>query len=344
MRKSFVSLLLLAISGALFACEKEKTQTNTQQTSTTTTQNIRVPAEWEQHAATWMQWPGIYEKPMRKAFCRIIAVIQQYEKVHLLANSNEDIKEAKALLLKEGVIEKNTEWHVVKTDNAWMRDSGPIYVTNGKEMWIQNWKFDGWDKSAGASYQFDNQVPVKVGQITGLKVKDHTSYVLEKGNIEFNGQGVALLNWDCQKNRNPHLNKTQHEAILKNALGLKDIIWAYGYHPKDLTTGHIDGTARFVSKNTVVVADYHEIPTEDNLANELTKKGFKVIRYTGDPNWLVGNGFVVARGEGDQYDADLKAQLQKIWPNHKIHIIYAKSIAKAGGGIHCVTNDQPLFK
>ncbi len=85
MRKSFVSLLLLAMSGVLFACEKEKTQTNTQQTSTTTTtaQSIRVPATWEKHNTTWMQWPGSFEKRMRPAFAHIIAVVQQYATVHL---------------------------------------------------------------------------------------------------------------------------------------------------------------------------------------------------------------------------------------------------------------------
>ena len=31
-------------------------------------QTRRVPAEWEPHAATWMQWPGPWEAAMRPAF------------------------------------------------------------------------------------------------------------------------------------------------------------------------------------------------------------------------------------------------------------------------------------
>ena len=37
---------------------------------------VRVPAEWEPHAATWMQWPGVWEASVRPAFARIIDVVQ----------------------------------------------------------------------------------------------------------------------------------------------------------------------------------------------------------------------------------------------------------------------------
>jgi len=35
-----------------------------------------VPAEWETHKATWMQWPDEYDSKMRKAYSDIIDVIQ----------------------------------------------------------------------------------------------------------------------------------------------------------------------------------------------------------------------------------------------------------------------------
>ena len=94
-------------------------------------------------------------------------------------------------------------------------------------------------------------------------------------------------------------------------------------------------------RHTLAVADYEGSTTERELAIAAAA-GLTVIRYLGDPNWLVGNGFVAAMASGDSStDAQLKAQLASLFPDRDIYMIAASAIADAGGGIHCVTNDQP---
>ena len=347
MKKIFFSIALLTISSLLFACKKDDSgdsNNNNNADNAPTNTNVRIPAEWEEHEATWMQWPTDAEESLRASFGRIINVVQQYEKVHLITATEAEKQAAKSFLQQQGVIETNTEWHLTNVDNAWFRDNGPIYGVEDGVMHIQNWKFSGWDQSVPTYWEYDNEVPKFVGQITGLTVKDYTHYVFEKGNLEVNGNGVAMINWDCQKQRNPHLSQEQQAVILKNALGLSQIIWAYGHFKGDITTGHIDGTARFVGENKVVVADYTESETETDLAIEMKSLGFEVVRYPGDPNWLVGNGFLVTKGEDDGLDAQRKAILQQIFPNRDIHLIDVDNISTEGGGIHCVTNDQPVLK
>ncbi len=306
---------------------------------------LRVPAEWEPHVATWMQWPGRWEAAMRPAFARIIDVVQDYEPLHLLANSEPEKLEAQQFLNRRGVPDTNITWHVVPTDNSWMRDNGPVYVTDGATTWIQDWGFDAWGGNFGRAVAFsnDDRIPRWVGERLGMRIEDRASYILERGNLEFNGVGVLALNWDCQDDRNPGLPKTEHERILRDAFGVKTIIWAYGHDPLDGTTGHIDGTARFVSEDTIVirVSDWGK-ETEEALAVACHAEGLQVVRYEGDPNWLVGNGFVLAMAENDSQDASRKAQLEGLFPGRDVFLIDAQSIADAGGGIHCVTNDQPL--
>ncbi len=303
---------------------------------------IRVPAEWESHGATWIQWADEYNDKVALAFAEFIKVVQKYEPVQLIVTTELDTMDAKELMYSKGVSDKNINWHFWEIDNSWMRDNGPIYVTDGKKTWIQNWKFDGWGNGFGpAPYENDNKVPTKVAEYLGLEVEDHLDYVLEKGNIEVNGAGILAINWDCQAHRNPGLSKEQHEAILRKYLGATKIIWAYGHYPEDGTIGHIDGTARFINENTIVVADFNS-EIEDNFAQTCKNEGLKVIRYQGSPNWLVGNGFVVAMGE-DRYNSQLKSQLESIFPDRDIYMIDAEAIAKEGGGIHCVTNDQPVL-
>lgn len=308
--------------------------------------SIRVPAEWETHAATWMQWPNEWESEMRPAFAAIIKVIQRYEPVHLLTSSNTEQIEAQQFLSKRGVPDTNITWHIVPVDNAWMRDNGPIYVTDGTSTWIQNWKFDAWGGNWGKDigYENDNLVPARVADYLGIDSEDYPGYVLEKGNLESNGAGIVVLNWDCQNQRNPGMTQAAHEAILKEALGATHIIWAYGYDPEDGTTGHIDGTARFVNRDTLVIADDAGSETEQDLVVAAEEAGLTVIRYPGNPNWLVGNGFVAAMGEGDStFDDELQSYLENLFPDRTIYMIDARSISRAGGGIHCVTNDQPVI-
>lgn len=336
MKSLSVLLLVVILSGLLMGFDAMTPNSDT---------DIRVPAEWETHAATWMQWPGRWEAAMRPAFAEIIKVVQAYEPVHLLTSTQAEQAEAEQFLLSKDVPPENITWHIVPVDNSWMRDNGPIYVTDGDEIWIQNWKFDAWGGNFGrdVEYQNDDRVPIFVGEYLGLEVEDRTDYVLEKGNIEVNGAGVLVIGWDCQDDRNPGMSQAEHEAILKEALGVSEILWAYGHWPGEGTTGHIDGTARFINENTLAIADYKGPIDFDGLAATAGAIGLNVVRFDGNVNWLVGNGFVVAMGEGGSYDDVWKSQLEGMFPGRDIHMIDGRKIADAGGGIHCVTNDQPAL-
>lgn len=100
---------------------------------------VRVPAEWEPHASTWMQWPTRNEANLRPAFTEIINLIQMYEPLHLLTNTESEKFEAEQMLFEIGVPKRNITWHIIPVDNAWMRDNGPVYITDCQlEMYIFN--------------------------------------------------------------------------------------------------------------------------------------------------------------------------------------------------------------
>ena len=342
MRKTAPLLLPLALGAALSACADDL--------PTPDAQARRVPAEWEPHAATWMQWPGPWEAAMRPAFADIVQVVQAYEPVHMLIGSEEAKAKAQSLLAERGVVETDLTWHLVPTDNAWMRDNGPIWVEVNGALTVLDFGFDAWGGNFGEDipYAHDDVVPAFVAETTGAPWEDHGGYVLERGNLEVNGAGVALLNWDCQADRNPGLDQAEHEAILKAALGLSQILWAYGHDPADGTTGHIDGYARFLDADTVAIGETSwGKETEDALAEACEAAGLEVVRVpapgeTDYMNWLVGDGFVVGMAFGDaEADANAGAILSDHLPDRDLHMIDATSLWAAGGGVHCVTNDQP---
>ncbi|MCP3673992.1 MAG: agmatine deiminase family protein [Gammaproteobacteria bacterium] len=335
---------------------------------------IRVPAEWETQEAIWLQWPGAFEKVYEPSFAKMATVIIQYEKLHILYDSNVIKEDARLAISQAGgdPDHSNITWHAIGNDNAWMRDNGPIYVVQDGEMRIQNWEFDAWGGSFGNDvlYNQDNVVPIAVSEYLNMPI-DNIDIVHERGNLEFNGDDTVILNWSTlgDPNRNANYTKTQAIADLETYFGVTKVVMIEGVPEGDLTKGHIDGIARFIDAATVVVpectlnskcrpGDGKDDKVYNDAAATIAAAGFLVIReplegiasYNGRSfdidymNWIVGNGFVIAVGFDNQVtDAAAKIRIQSYFPTREIHIIEMLASWEAGGGAHCHTNDQPSY-
>ena len=331
----------------------------------------RVPAEWEPQEATWLQWPGRWEKDYEEAIAKISDIISRYQTLHILYGSDKILKEAKDAILSVGADPENPniQWQAAKYDNSWIRDNGPVYVVEENRFRIQNWEFNAWGGGFGTNIPFylDNSVPDQIGKILEIPV-DHIDIVHERGNLEFNGLDTVMLNWSTigDPNRNIGYTKEQLENDLKQYFGVSKVILIEGIPHGDRTRGHIDGIARFINVSTVVVLqctkgsyckpDSRDGRLFDKIGETIEAAGFNVIRepiesyveYNGQKfdtnyvNWLVGNGFVIAPGFGNpKTDAAAKSRIENYFPNRDVYIVEMLNSWAAGGGVHCHTNDQP---
>ncbi len=347
--------------------DSEKSKPNVPACST-----IRIPAEWEPHEATWMLWPGRYEAMYREEFAKIIKVLQNYEPVVIGCRNAGLKKNALKVLQEHEVPLSNIRFEQILNDNAWMRDNGPVYAVGCGRQWIQDWVFDAWSESKWDNvplpYETDNLIPRSVGNLLDMPVDIIDDYILERGNLESNGAGTVILNWDCQNKRQPEWSKEKTEKLLKEKFGVKQVVWAPSSHPEEFTGGHIDGMVRFINEDTVVIPQYSDqsqpgASVFEDAADAVTSSELKVIRmempgtFHFDPkqpgesavdmeaiyvNWLVGNGVVIATGFGiPQWDAAAKKVIQGFFPDRDVHMVTAPTIWYYGGGVHCVTNDQP---
>ncbi|MEM7159758.1 MAG: agmatine deiminase family protein [Myxococcota bacterium] len=318
----------------------------------------RVPAEWEPQAALWMQWPGEWERHFEETFVEVIAIARQHQPVHLVAANGSMRDRATNMLADAGVSSDGITWHIIPTDNAWMRDNGPRYVMVDDQMVVQDWGFDGWGGNFGADipYEDDNRVPPVIADYLGLPVET-VDMVHERGDLEFNGLDTVMVNWSVVTDRNPDLSEAQATAIFESAFGVSSVIYLEGFHPEDGTTGHVDGLARFISEDEVVVGqisnpDFDPVFADlfENVAGQIAaqRPDLTIIRMpfpadTDYMNWLVGNGYVISGAFGNaQADAAAQAQLQQWFPERTIYMVDVRDLWVDGGGIHCVTNDQPL--
>ena len=332
----------------------------------------RVPAEWEPQEAIWLQWPGEWEKTYEEAFAAFSCIIIQYEKLHVLYQSPQVLRQARTALLKAGCNPDHDliTWHDIPNDSAWMRDNGPVFVEDGGEIRVQNWQFDAWGGRFGSDvpYELDNLVPRRIAASLDMPL-DEVRIVHERGNLEFNGMDTVILNWSTLGDaaRNPEYTRTQAEADLKHWFGVSQVVFVEGVPEGDRTNGHIDGIARFIATDTVVVGqctlasvckpgDGKTGSLLDIAAEVISDAGFTVIREpmegiaevegqqfdTNYMNWLVGNGFVITTGYGDErLDSEAKIRLQNYFPGRDVHVLPMLKSWAAGGGVHCHTNDQP---
>ncbi|MBM4390398.1 MAG: agmatine deiminase family protein [Deltaproteobacteria bacterium] len=342
---------------------------------------LRVPAEWEPQAAIWLQWPQRWEASYEPAFARIVATILRHEAVHILVNDASTRRSAEEALEVEGGLSAaviggaassqgfRITWHDIPNDNAWMRDNGPTWVVQDGEVRIQDWGFDAWGGAFGAGipYEADDAVPVAVGAALDVPV-DGVDIVHERGNLEFNGSDGVILNWSTigDAGRNPGITREDVERAMRRHFGVSRVVIVEGAPEGDLTGGHIDGIARFIDEERVVVADCskssrcepggHDDQIYDDAAEQIAAQGFEVVRWpflgavayrdttfdTDYMNWLVGNGFVATVGfDNPATDSAAKAQIEAWFPGREVYIIETLESWYAGGGVHCHTNDQP---
>lgn len=200
----------------------------------------------------------------------------------------------------------------------------------------------------------------------------NSSLTLEGGGIEVDGLGTAIITESCvlNDNRNPSVTKAACEAELKRCLGIRKVIWLPGIKDKDITDGHTDFYARFVSEG-VVVAAYDSDP--ESYDHAITKRHLEILKTAtdvkGNPikvielkapttlrvknpsedfaagyiNYYVCNNAVIMPEFGDAVaDAEAKQKLQSLFPNRSIVQINIDYIAAGGGGIHCTTQQQPV--
>lgn len=218
---------------------------------------FRMPAEWESHAGCWMIWPErpdnwrLGAKPAQAAFAAVAAAIAEAEPVTVAVSAAQFTNARARLPARVRVVE-------ISTDDAWMRDTGPTFVTDptGRVRGV-DWGFNAWGGHLGGlygSWSHDEQVAAKVLEIERAP-RYRCPIVLEGGSIHVDGAGTVLTTEECllNPNRNPDLSRAEIEEVLRDFLGIEKVLWLGAGLFNDETDGHIDNLACFARPGVVLL-------------------------------------------------------------------------------------------
>lgn len=234
--------------------------------------SFTMPAEWEPHEGTWLQWPHNisepgYEMKLEHTWLNMVAALYEREQVHVIS-ADERQRDHITYQLKYFGISGGVDLHIIPTNDIWARDNGPIFVFDDHgEIAITNWIFNGWGNRF--DHNLDNQVPQALGELLKLPVFD-IPLVLEGGAVEVNGAGTLLATRSSiiDERRNPGKTQEEIEEVLGRYLGVDHFVWLSGAGRGegetwgDTTDSHIDIVARFTDVSTVMYnwTDDHSDP------------------------------------------------------------------------------------
>ncbi len=330
-----------------------------------------MPPEWSRHDSVWLAWPHDTDtfqdiEAVERSYVSMIRALQKSEIVELLVR-DEEMRERVERILERDLEMTRVRIHTIDYADVWLRDCGPTFLVNEqeKQLAMVAWNFNAW----GGKYcelMGDVKIPCHIARDLGIRCY-RPGIVLEGGSIDVNGSGTLITTEQCllNPNRNPHLERWDIEAYLKDYLGVEKIIWLKRGIAGDDTDGHVDDIARFVSPRKVLTAleddedDENYQPLMENyeiLRRETDQDGnpLKVIPlptpgYVGDEqrlpasyaNFYIGNNLVLVPVFGRKNDEKALKIIGALFPERKIVGIDALAMVHGLGTIHCVTQQQP---
>jgi len=264
------------------------------------------------------------------------------------------------------------------SNDAWARDTGPSFVTNGRELRGVDWRFNAWAGLYAPWDADDRLASALCGQINIPCYR--APFVLEGGAIHVDGAGRALVTEACLLDpaRNPGVTRPMMESWLADYLGVAEIIWLGQGIPEDETGGHVDNLACFAPDGRVLLAwcddpaDPHYEVSRDAEAR-LARHGIEIVKLPVPPpmfiteaeaagidaqpngmdraagtrlaasyvNFYIANGAIIAPSFAAASDDVARSTLASTFPKRDIIMLPAREILLGGGNIHCITQQQP---
>ncbi|BDZ52143.1 hypothetical protein GCM10025867_43840 [Frondihabitans sucicola] len=171
--------------------------------------------------------------------------------------------------------------------------------------------------------------------------------------------------------RNPHADRARVEVELARTIGATHVIWLPRGLTRDYdefgTRGHVDMVATIASPGVLLLHSQEDPAHPDHAVTaslrafferqqDATGRAFEIVELPAPAelrdergfvdhsyvNHLVVNGGVIACGFGQPAsDERAAAILASVYPGRRVVTVDARPIFARGGGIHCITQQQP---
>jgi agmatine deiminase len=339
----------------------------------------QMPSETARHDRVWMAFPaegetlGDTDALREEGYATWTAVahaLSEFTPVTMLVDPAE-LNRARRMLSSDITILE------APVDEFWMRDSGPTFVVDAERPGVLgavDWVFNGWGANSWASWTKSGEHARIIASEVGAELVSST-LVNEGGGIHVDGEGTVLLTETVQLDprRNPYLDRQRVEAEMLRTIGATKAVWLPRGLTRDYdefgTNGHVDIVAAITSAGRILLHAQQDPAHPDfevsaalreHLAGQTDAAGrtFEIVDLPapstlrdeeGFVDWsyvnhLVTNDGVIACGfDDDVADARARDILADAYPGRRVVTVDARPLFDRGGGIHCITQQQPTL-
>lgn len=335
--------------------------------------NWTMPAEGAPQDKVWMAYPvegyslgdtDSARDEARRTWAAVAHTVLDFEPVTMIVDPGEVSVARQYLSADIEIVE-------APLNDAWARDIGPTFVLDDSgRLGAVDWIFNGWGAASWAQWDKDQHIGKLIAELSGAELID-SPMINEGGGIQVDGAGSVLVTESVQlgEGRNQQWSKEQVEAELARTIGTERAIWLpHGLtrdNEKFGTRGHVDIVAAMPSPGVVLV---HDQQNPDHPDFEVSAR-IKALIADAEPAWeiigvpaptvladaegpvdysyinhLVVNGGVIACSYDDPNDARAAAILSEVYPGRTVKAVDARPLFERGGGIHCITQNQPTAR
>ena len=244
---------------------------------------FRVPAEFERQASVWVSL-GDYRSPaagfsQTQVIVELLKVLKDRVGITILTEEGAGVRRAKAVLRENGIDAEAFKYVPVPRVQVFVRDYGPVFLIGDRgTLRLADVPFNSWGTDLSREDPFTRGLDA-IHRIVASRTRlemTATAIAGEGGGREFNGRGVLVVSEEVEFQRNPGVGKSRIEEEHRRTFGIRKVIWlksgmaqddsildgrlpADGDHdgPFRVTApgGHVDSFCRFVSPDTVLLAE-----------------------------------------------------------------------------------------
>lgn len=269
----------------------------------------------------------------------------------------------------ENLIQKFNELNLshieLEGNNIWCRDYLPVKGVEDKYVLFEYNPIYNIGTKSGEQQINDAKIAKQDWKKKNPTIKVLPSeLVLDGGAIDVSGD-ICLVSTRVFTD-NPKMTSNKIEKELHSKLGVEKVFYI-PEHPYDFT-GHVDGLARLVDSETILINDLskeYEYALEEsktprgklmiqwihsfNAAIHNTGLDIKELTYNAENNkgmdaggvymnyLKIGKHILMPSFDDNANNEDAKKRLEKLFIGYTVHSIPATELARQGGIINCVT-------
>ena len=257
---------------------------------------------------------------------------------------------------------------VVPSDDSWARDTAPTFVVDGRGgLGGVDWRFNAYG-GIYEEYGRTRGMARRILDLLGAR-RFAAPLVLEGGAVHVDGEGTVLTTEEVvlDPRRNPDLDRVEAERLLCAYLGAGKVVWLTSALDHDNTGGHVDNLACFTAPGVVAALGCADRDDPQYEASTRTSRACARRPTPTAARWRssscpcrrarssAGAGSRPATSTSTSPTAGSScrpsATRRTTWratswpglfPRRAVVQVPTLELAKADGGVHCVTQQQPV--